>query len=349
MQLNNSEHQIRNHSAKIDLEKFDIQHVEDYFRMISLYSAAEELNIFSSIENGCNTPESIASKEGLAITTVRQLMNGLLSFGMFLETSQGLKFSPSWAELLNKHGRKAFKGKLDVSLNTLERWKGIPSIARNECAGKSYEDEMFNSGQHLERYLIAVRETNRKHAEWLAQYLDIKGYIPKSEGLLLDIGGGHGLYAFEILRNAPLLKAIIVDLSKTLEVFSTIGKSDPMFSRTTMLSCDVSENEINTLPANLILMNDLLHSFSAEQKVSVLKKVSKVLMPEGTLIISKFKYNDPALDRDKALFSMKLHVNSNNGYLEKDAEMLQILKDSGFDVIDSAEFEEKITFFARLH
>ena len=124
--------------------------------------------------------------------------------------------------------------------------------------------------------------------------------------LLLDIGGGTGIYSIAWLLRHPDLRAIVWDrpevLKVAVEMAGSFGVADRLEARPgDMFKDDVPEG------ADAILLSNVLHDWDVPDCVTLVSRCASALRPGGRLLIHDVFLND-ALDGPMpiALYSASL-------------------------------------------
>lgn len=148
---------------------------------------------------------------------------------------------------------------------------------------------------------------------------------------LLDVGGGHGLYSIMLCKRHPQLVATIFDSPKPLEQTKTIIESEQMSKRISVQPGDFFVDDLGK-GYDLALLFNIVHLFTAEKNVELLKRVASALNPRGTIVIF-----DQLLGGEfgKVLrlghtFYGLLFLITTGGQVYKFSELSDLLSQSGF-------------------
>ncbi|MBB4843210.1 SAM-dependent methyltransferase [Paucibacter oligotrophus] len=318
--------------------------MEDDLHLFALLRSSDDLGLTHQLMQAASNLTELQTSLGTNAGTLSQILDGLQGFGVIGQRADAYEINEEWKAYLGSATRHHQSAGVRRGLQAVDRWRRLPEIAKDklQAAEKSAESQMFGSGIHLEQYLLAVRDENTEHARTLAHQLAER--LQTSEGRFLDMAGGHGKYAFELLNLCPHAIGTLADLPQTLAVFERLSAEEPARNRLRAMVCDATRDELPQQAFDLILMNDLLHSFDRQTKVEVLRRVARGLAPGGVLVVSKFGYQDPAKEVENALFSLRLHVNSHGGYLEKDGEMPGLFEAAGLKIDSVLQLGPKLSY-----
>ncbi len=113
-------------------------------------------------------------------------------------------------------------------------------------------------------------------------------------GLLLDIGGGTGIYSIAWLQKHPGLRAIVWDRPEVLKVAAEMANTFGVADR---LECRPGDMFRDDVPdgADVILLSNILHDWDEPECRVLVERSASALRPGGRLLI-----HDVFLDDDEA-------------------------------------------------
>ncbi len=210
-----------------------------------------------------------------------------------------------------------YKHEFEEWINLAEQVKAPPVQSR--------EDEVFNSEQ-ITAYLEMVKLSNFDRAKEVADLLTREiGPIDT----VLDIGGGHGLYTQRLLEQNSKACACILDLPAAIG-YAESTLNEQVKSRTKLIKNDARAHNTRE-DFDLTMINDLLHSFSAEEKFLIIQNGVRATKLGGWICIGKYQMDadHPENQDNNLFFSLKMILNSKNGYLESNQEVIEMLEKCG--------------------
>jgi hypothetical protein len=144
-----------------------------------------------------------------------------------------------------------------------------------------------------------------------------------SIGTLVDVGGGLGTTLFEIVKSHPHIRAINFDLPHVIA-------AAPINDRVTLIGGDMFE----AVPSgDAILMKSILHNWTDEQCVKILKNCRKAISENtGKLIIVDAvlqQENDNLFEEEKSVLDLVMMVFL-TGKERTEAQLKKLLKEGGF-------------------
>lgn len=121
--------------------------------------------------------------------------------------------------------------------------------------------------------------------------LVLKARLPSSSRRLLDLGGGHGLYAVKFCHSNPALTATIFDRPEPAAVARQTVTSEKMENRISVVAGDYWRDDIGTGYDSVLLFN-IIHANKPDKNIELFKKVADVLNPGGQVIILE-QFSEP--------------------------------------------------------
>lgn len=121
----------------------------------------------------------------------------------------------------------------------------------------------------------------RSAAELLAEDLSAAIAVPEGAERVIDVGGGHGLYSFELCRRYPELSATIFDLHGAVEVVTV---PDDLAGRVDTAVGDYRTDELGK-GFDLALLFNVVHAQDTVENTALIKRVADTLAPGGRIFL----------------------------------------------------------------
>jgi hypothetical protein len=146
--------------------------------------------------------------------------------------------------------------------------------------------EQEASARHL---TLALAGRARNVAPMLAARVPLD-----SARLLLDVGGGTGIYSIACLQKQPRLHAIVWDRPAVLNVAREMAEAYGVAER---LECRAGDMFVDAVPAgaDVMLLSNVLHDWDVPECRKLISRCAEVLVPGSRLLIHDVFLND-ALD-----------------------------------------------------
>lgn len=281
-----------------------------------LTAAVAHLNLFGELAHRPMTAEELAGKLGLDRRPATVLLTALRAMDLLaIDQQRRLALTTLAREHLVPNGDFDVGAYLGLAADTpgvlamIERLRTNrpPGGAENEAgAAFIYRDGIRSamdeeaSARHL---TLALAGRAKNVAPVLAQR------VPLAGSLLLDVGGGSGIYAIAYLRRFAHLRAIVWDRAEVLKVARELAEAHQVSDR---LECRPGDMFADPLPegADCILLSNILHDWDVPECRRLVARCATSLPAGGRLLIHDVFLNDahdgplPVALYSAALFSI---------------------------------------------
>jgi predicted O-methyltransferase YrrM len=271
-----------------------------------LSAAVAHLRVFSHFHAGPLPPDQLRQHLGLAERPFVVLLTTLRSFGLLVADDAGRL---DLTDLAREH---LTGGPFDVGdylglaadspgvLSMVERLRSNrPAQARPDDAGAAFIyreglDSAMEQEAQARRLTLALAGRARNVAPVLAQRVDLA-----DARVLLDVGGGTGIYSIAFLQKHARLRAVVWDRPEVLKVAREMAEAYGVADRLTCRPGDMFVDEPDGA-ADVVLLSNILHDWDAPECQALVKRCVSFLTPGGRLLIHDVFLND-ALDGPAAL------------------------------------------------
>lgn len=305
----------------------DLVSVATSFRPAAILFAAVELDLFSKTPAaGCDTTEA-AQLLGVPEAGARVLLNALAAIGLLVKTG-GRFTAPDDVRALLGDGPHAITPEILAYRRENEIWLDLAAMLRDPAARP--DDAEIMQGERLPGYLTAVELSNLPAIERLVERLAPE--LPE-RARALDLGGGGGAFSTRLLARAPSAQVTLFDRPDVIARNRDLLAGPVAGGRLSLVAGDALAFD---LPADfdLVLMSDLLHYFAPADKRRVLRNAAAALAPGGLLAVAKFTLGETGVEPPAAaLFSLRLHVQEPDAFLETDEELAAMLAEIGLEAV----------------
>lgn len=182
-------------------------------------------------------------------------------------------------------------------------------------------DSAMEQAESARRLTLALAGRAKNVAPVLAQKIDIES------GILLDVGGGTGIYAIAFLKRFPALRAIVFDRPEVLKVAAEFAESYGVADRIELRPGDMFSNPLPS--ADAVLLSNVLHDWDVPECKALVHRCADALNSGGQLLIHDVFLND---DHDGplpvALYSASL-FSLTEGRAYSAAEYREWISDAG--------------------
>lgn len=235
----------------------------------------------------------------LAERPANVLITALKAFGLLQETAGRIGLTELAVEHLTPDGYFNVSDYIGLAaespgvLEMVARLKSNrPANAEESESGAAfiYRDGMRSAMEHgdlAKHFTLALAGRAKNVAPYLAQQL------PLTEGVLLDVGGGTGIYSIACLQAHPDLHAIVFDRPEVLKIAQEFAQEYGVSDRLTCLSGDMFADPLPE--ANQVLLSNVLHDWDVPECRQLIARCAETLPVGGRLLI-----HDVFLDDDLA-------------------------------------------------
>jgi SAM-dependent methyltransferase len=301
-----------------------------------LTAAVSHFDVFARLAGRPMTLEQLGADIGLARRPIVVLVTALRAMKLLdLDGQDRLALTPVAREHLVPGDPFYFGDYIGLradapgTLGMVERFRtNRPAGYRPEEASafiyKKGEESVMDQEATARRLTLGLAGRARNIAPVLAVRLPLPG-----KTRLLDVGGGTGIYAVELLRANPGLRAAVWDRAEVLKVARESAAGSGVESRLEVVPGDMFTDPIPPSGFDVVLLSNVLHDWDEPECRALVRKCAAALPPGGLLVVHDVFLND-ALDGPLpvALYSAAL-FSVTEGRAYSAAEYGSFLKEAG--------------------
>jgi ubiquinone/menaquinone biosynthesis C-methylase UbiE len=251
-------------------------------------SSVAELGIADQIEAGSPQPvEHLAKATGTNERSLYRILRYMASHGIFRETGNRHFDHTPLSAALRGDAQNSFRAAGRMFYRMKNAWAGLHDSMLTGKPGfeAAYGRPMFDYiGADPELPAIFDAGMTSFHGYETPAMLD--AYDFSGIKTLADVGGGNGSLLSAVLHRYPRMKGILFDLdhvvARTKEKLLADGLSD---------RCSIVEGSFfESVPkgADAYLLRHIIHDWTDEQSVQILKNCRKVVPPDGRVLLVEF-------------------------------------------------------------
>ncbi|MEV4319870.1 methyltransferase [Actinocrispum sp. NPDC049592] len=294
-------------------------------------SVAVRLGLFALIdEQGALTAAEFATRKGLHPRPAEMLLTGCVSLGLLVKNGDRYGNSALAGLYLVPGGRYYFGDYLMMlDGRAYGGWMRLAeAVEENQPTtwDPRVQESIFDAGdpKMVELFWRGMHSLAVFTARALAEAYDFSGVRR-----LLDVGGGGAAYTIELCRAYPDLTATVFDLpfvcEQTTERIAEAGLSD-------RITCVGGDFFTDDLPAghDVALLSSVMHDWSEQEDLSILRRVRAALPSGGRIIISELLMDDDKTGPvPAAMFNLLMLVETQRGWNYTGAEYTRWLREVG--------------------
>lgn len=292
--------------------------------------AALDLDLFESIGLADAPLETLAERTGAEFGALRRLVETLAGLGLLsLHDNRVACSMVTRRHLLPQSG-----GYLGHSLRYRQRlaahWPRLAEAVRRggspleAAAGDGTDDYRAR----VRAYLLAMDDIARHKARLIADRVRLDRLPnPPSGGerFVLDVAGGAGAVAAELVRRYPDGDAVVVDMPEVVEEARRVWaeRSDAPIGwpqpRLTFVGLDVLSGPLPAPPGgaagwDVIILSNIVHAFGEAESSALLEAAAAALSDDGLVVVHDFWTDGPGRAPAKsALFDLHMLINTYQG------------------------------------
>lgn len=265
-------------ALKLNLAPRPLIETQVAFTAARAIMAAAELGIFEAVGTQAKTADDIAQTCQTHLSSTKHLLDCLVGIG-YLQWSGG-KYSLTriYQKWLLKESEANLVSKLRFQMF---EWDCMAQLEEYVRSGKPLDVHGTVTDKEWEIYQEAMRDLSFNAARELAGKIT----LPQGAVKMLDIGGSHGLYSIEICKRHPALSSTILELPGAIESASAIAKRNDTTGRVKHVAGNALNDDLGTAEYDLVMINNVVHHFTADQNRSLAVKVARALKPDGVYAI----------------------------------------------------------------
>ena len=262
-----------------------------------LTAAVDHFGLFELIGENALTTAELLSQLGLARRPFLVLTTALRAMGLLVCDEETWKLTPlAIAHLVpgKPHYVGDYIGLAAESPGVLEMVERLrsnrPAHAAADEGGAAFIyrdgiDSAMEQEASARRLTLALAGRAKNVAPHVARVVDLS-----RAQLLLDVGGGTGLYSIALLQRFRQLRAIVFDRPEVLKTAAEFAAEQGVFDR---LACQPGDMFADPLPqADAILLSNILHDWDEPQCADLIQRCAAALAPGGQLLIHDVFLND---------------------------------------------------------
>jgi ubiquinone/menaquinone biosynthesis C-methylase UbiE len=257
-----------------------------------LAAAVNHLNVFGHLAAGPLGFEDLRDALGLAARPATVLVVALRAMGLLVADASGrLDLSPLARAYLVPGGDRYVGDYVGLIADTPGVKDMVRRLRTNRPGGATADDPgtafIFKPGtesamEHeasARRLTLALAGRAKIVAPVLAERVPLS-----SAKVLLDVGGGTGIYSLAFLRKNPGLRAIVWDRAEVLKVAREMADAAGLTERVELRPGDMFTDPV---PAgcDVVLLSNILHDWDVPECQALLTRCAAALPPGGRLLI----------------------------------------------------------------
>jgi precorrin-6B methylase 2 len=323
-------------SMKPNVNKDQLWKMVMAFQVSKAVFVASELDVFTMLSKKPSSGEDIAKKLKLRPRPVMRLLHGMVSFGLLKKRNDKFSNTEIASTFLVKGRPEYFGDYLSIINDVFTTWANYEKVIKENHSLPLFKKEDAKGaetarviGQNppalVRRVMLAQEQFSYRQAAWLPHIYDFSKHK-----LLLDVGGGTGIFSIMATKANAHLKAIVFDVPQVCTVAREQIKFYKAAKKVKVMEGDFLADELPT-GSDVAILSTVLDGYDEPECRRLITKVFHALKPNGIIIANEMVLNDERTGPlFPAIFSLELMVERNTGDSRTVGEMRQWMKDAGF-------------------
>lgn len=254
--------------------------------LAQLLSVAAELRLADLIGDDPVPVAELAERTGAQPQALHRMLRGLASAGVFTETTPSTFARTPLADTLRSNGQGSMRA-LALLVGAPQTHATFAELRYSVRTGLPAFDLVHGTDwwSYLDKdpAFAAVFHDAMGAAARAARAAALAGIDLTGHYRLVDLGGGHGYLAAELLRRHPTLRAVVFDRPEVVAGAAPILTAADVADRAEVVGGDFFSE---ALPGgDAYLLSWILHDWNDEQATEILRSVRKAVTQTGRVYI----------------------------------------------------------------
>jgi len=300
-------------------------------QLTGVLKAAIDLDVFTAIGGGADTPAAIAAKCGTAERGARILCDFLVVNGLLTKNGNRYGLASDSAMFLDRNSPAYIGSCADFVASDLlqDRFRNFADAVRIGGTPKVAEDSAEAEHPMWVEFARSMAPLQTQMAELLFLAAEQEA---KPARKILDVAAGHGMFGITFSRHLPNAEIYATDWPSVLEVAKQNAQSAGVASRYHTIAGDAFEVELGS-GYDLALLPNFLHHYDSAKIEHFMRKVHAALKGGGHAVTLDFVPNEDRVSPPvPASFAAIMLALTPAGDAYTFAEYEQMFRKAGFAV-----------------
>jgi 2-polyprenyl-3-methyl-5-hydroxy-6-metoxy-1,4-benzoquinol methylase len=311
--------------AKMNEQIKEFREIWSGFRSARVLITANNYRIFDYLIDP-QTADTVSRKLKTDLRATEILLDSLTGIGL-LKKSTNKYINSSISNRFLVKGKPYYQG--DIIRHADYLWKNWSSL-----------DEVVKTGRPSQRardyetFMLGMHNLASLKVKDVIKTIGLKGVKTA-----LDLGGGPGTYSIEMAKRS--VQVTLFDFPEAIEIAKSIIEKEGV-KGINFIRGDFSTDDIGN-GYDLILISQILHAYSTEDNLLILKNCAKALNRYGRIVIQEFSISeDRTHPLQGALFSVNMLVNTQSGRCYSLKEIKRWLSKSGLKNLHETPMDDTV-------
>lgn len=308
---------------------------ERIFQLLTIFQQTEalktgiELDVFTAIGSGADTPALLGAKVGAAERGVRILSDYLTIMGLLTKVDGRYGLTEESALFLDRRSPASLASVTGFLASPWHK-KNIEALTEAVRKGGTAGSQGDNTKPQDEVW-VAFAKSMRPITVQAANFIaDLIGAEQGGPCKILDIAAGHGNYGITVAKKNPNAQIVAVDWPSVLAVASENARMAGVSERYTTRPGSAFEADLGD-GYDFVLLTNIFHHFDMSSCETLMRRVLAALKPGGKAVTLEFVPNEDRVSPPApAAFALNMLVGTDAGDAYTFSEYEKMFANSGF-------------------
>ncbi len=304
------------------------------YRISRILLSALELDIFTAIGSEGKTTAQIAGLCGTASRSTEMLLHALCALNFLDKKGNVFHNTEVSQRYLDRRSQDYLPG-LRHHTSLWRSWSSLTEAVRKGRTVIWMNGEKADQ-QWLGPFISAMHDRARINAPLVVANLRLAGMQK-----ILDLGGGPGTYAMEIVRQNPEITAYVYDLPEVVRLTENYIADAGLTGKVRTIAGNFMQDDLGK-DYDLIFLSAIIHSYSPDENRFLIQKCAGALCSKGMIVIQDFIMDDDRIHPvEGALFAINMLVNTAGGSTYTESEVKGWMEEAGLCNIQRMEIASR--------
>lgn len=316
---------------KIDTVR--LQNMSRAFITSASLFAAIDLELFTAVAEGDDTPARFARRAGISELNADRLMTMCGAAGL-LQWRDGRYRNADDVQRYLVKGERTYAGAwLTFTRPGWENWGNLTEKLQNPEPPRIIGNYDQMTVDRARRYHQATASVGFGSGRRFAKQVDLSG-----REKMMDLGGGSGAYSIVAVHTWPGLSAVVFDLPPVAEVTREFIDEHGVADRVIAQGGDFTRDDLPE-GCDVAVMASNLPQYNREIIADVIGKAFDALSPGGEMhLIGEMLYDSRDGPLDAAIWGLMEALSNSTGIAHTRAECIGYFEQAGFTDVTAHEF-----------
>jgi len=299
------------------------------FQQTAALQTGIELDVFTAIGSGANTPALLAAKTGASERGLRILCDYLTILELLAKEDGSYALTPDSASFLDRRSPAclaAVAGFLGADWHS-QNIRSLTAAVRKGGTAGVHGDNTKPQDEVWVAFARSMAQLTAPAANFIAHMIGAPEGQPCT---VLDIAACHGMYGITIAKRNPRAHIVAVDWPAVLTVAQENARNAGVAERYETRSGSAFETSLGG-GYDFVLLTNIFHHFSQAMCQTLMWRVHAALKPEGKAVTLEFVPNEDRVTPPvAAAFSLNMLVGTEAGDAYTFSEYEQMFANTGF-------------------